>query len=54
VARPPAESRSGLTRRGLRLIASTTLRNLFLITVAMLLIFILLPAVLSARWASVG
>jgi hypothetical protein len=46
--------RSVLTRPGLRLVASTTLRNLFLITVAMLLIFVLLPAMLSAQWASVG
>jgi hypothetical protein len=46
--------RSVLTRPGLRLVASTTLRNLFLITVAMLLIFVLLPALLSAQWASVG
>ena len=43
-----------LTRPGLRLVASTTLRNLLLITVAMLLIFVLLPALLSAQWASVG
>ena len=43
-----------LTRPGLRLVASTTLRNLLLITVAMLLIFVLLPALLSAQWANVG
>ena len=43
-----------MTRPQLRLVASTTLRNLLLITVAMLLIFVLLPAVLSAQWASVG
>ena len=46
--------RGMLTRPGLRLVASTTLRNLLLITVAMLLIFVLLPALLSAQWASVG
>ena len=46
--------RGMLTRPGLRLVASTTLRNLVLITVAMLLIFVLLPALLSAQWASVG
>lgn len=46
--------RSVLRRPGVRLVASTTLRNLLLITVAMLLIFILLPAMLSAQWASVG
>ena len=49
-----AEWRSMLTRPGLRLVASTTLRNLLLITVAMLLIFVLLPALLSAQWANVG
>ena len=54
VARPPVEWRPGLTRPALRLAAATTLRNMFLITIAMLLIFILLPAVLSAQWASVG
>jgi hypothetical protein len=43
-----------MTRPQLRLVASTTLRNLILITVAMLLILVLLPAVLSAQWASVG
>lgn len=53
-AHSPVEWRSGLTRPGLRLVAATTLRNLFLITVAMLLILVLLPAVLSAQWASVG
>ena len=46
--------RGMLTRPGLRLVASTTLRNLVLITVAMLLILVLLPALLSAQWASVG
>ncbi len=54
VARPPVEWRSGMTRSGLRLVAATALRNMFLITVAMVLIFILLPAVLNAQWASVG
>ncbi len=43
-----------MTRPQLRLVASTTLRNLILITVAMLLMLVLLPAVLSAQWASVG
>ncbi len=38
----------------LRLVASTTLRNLVLITVALLLVFVLLPAALSAQWASAG
>jgi hypothetical protein len=47
------ESSSGLTRPQLWLVASTTLRDLFLITVAILLIFVLLPALLSAQWASV-
>ncbi len=42
------------TRPRLRLVAATTLRNVFLITIAMLLILVLLPAVLSAQWASVG
>ena len=46
--------RGMLTRPGLRLVESTTLRNLVLITVAMLLILVLLPALLSAQWASVG
>jgi hypothetical protein len=32
----------------------TTLRNVVLITIALLLILVLLPAVLSAQWASVG
>jgi hypothetical protein len=54
VARPPIEWRSGLTRPGFRPVAATTLRNLFMITIVMLLIFVLLPAVLSAQWASVG
>lgn len=52
-ARPLAEWRSGLTRPGFRVVAATTLRNLLLITVVMLLILVLLPAVLSAQWASV-
>ena len=43
-----------VTRPRLRLVAATTLRNVFLITLAMLLILVLLPAVLSAQWASVG
>jgi hypothetical protein len=54
MARAPVERRSGLTRPGLGIVASITLRNLFLITVAMFLILVLLPAVLSAQWASVG
>ena len=49
-----AEWRSGLTRPGLRRVAVTTLRNVVLITIALLLILVLLPAVLSAQWASVG
>jgi hypothetical protein len=48
------EWRSMLTRPQLRLIAATTIRSLFLITVATLLIFVLLPAMLSAQWASFG
>ncbi len=48
------EWRFVLTRPGLRLVASITLRDLFLITVAMLLIFVLLPALLSAQWATLG
>jgi hypothetical protein len=43
-----------LTRPQLRLIAATTIRSLFLITFATLLIFVLLPAMLSAQWASFG
>ena len=54
VARPPVAWRSGLTRPGLRLVAGTTLRTLLLISVAILLILVLLPVVLSAQWASVG
>lgn len=53
-ARPLGEWRSGLTRPGLRLVAAATLRILFMISIAMLLIFGLLPAVLSAQWARVG
>jgi hypothetical protein len=49
-----AEWWSGLTRPGLRRVALTTLRNVVLITIALLLILVLLPAVLSAQWASVG
>jgi hypothetical protein len=45
---------SALTRPGLRRVALTTLRNVVLITIALLLILVLLPAVLSAQWASVG
>ncbi len=50
----PAGVERRVTRPGLRLVAATTLRNLFLITIALLLILVLLPAVLSAQWASVG
>ena len=46
--------RSVLTLPRLRLVASTTRRHLLLIAVAMLLIFVLVPAMLSAQWASVG
>ena len=35
-----------------RVVASTALRNLVLITLAILLILVLLPAALSAQWAS--
>jgi hypothetical protein len=42
------------TKTQLWLVAATTLRNLLLITVAMLRIFVLLPALLGAQWASVG
>ncbi|HUY99158.1 MAG TPA: hypothetical protein VMU89_02315 [Thermomicrobiaceae bacterium] len=38
----------------LRLVGSTTLRNLILIAVVMLLVFVLLPAALGAQWASAG
>jgi hypothetical protein len=37
-----------------RMVASTALRNLVLITLAILLILVLLPAALSAPWASAG
>lgn len=37
-----------------RMVASTALRNLVLITLAILLILVLLPAALSAQWASAG
>ena len=43
-----------LTRPGLRLVAEAALRTLLLISVAILLILVLLPVVLSAQWASVG
>jgi hypothetical protein len=50
----PADVERRVTRPRLRLVASTTLRNVVLITIAMLLILVLLPAVLNAQWASVG
>jgi hypothetical protein len=50
--RPPAGPSD--TKTQLWLVAATTLRNLLLITVAMLRIFVLLPALLGAQWASVG
>ena len=50
----PAGVERRVTRPRLRLVAATTLRNVVLITIAMLLILVLLPAVLSAQWASVG
>jgi hypothetical protein len=37
-----------------RMVASTALRNLVLITLAILLILVLFPAALSAQWASAG
>lgn len=37
-----------------KMVASTALRNLVPITLAILLILVLLPAALSAQWASAG
>jgi hypothetical protein len=48
------EWRLVLTQPQVRLVAATTARSLLLITISMLLIFALLPALLSAQWASFG